>query len=150
MTERLSLTLHNAQQGHVVYLDAWRWAKNLLLAGQKLSMALAKATRTSQQNALMWSALTDISRQVDWPVNGRMQKLEAEDWKDILSAGLRSEQRVAQGISGGFVLLGLRTSRMTRGEMAELITLAHAFGDERGVRWSKTSLGRDWPEEMAA
>lgn len=24
----------------------------------------------------------------------------------------------------------------------------HAFGDQRGVRWSPTSLGRDWPEEQ--
>lgn len=39
---------------------------------------------------------------------------------------------------------------MTIPEMTELIDFLHAFGDQRGVQWSKTSLGRDWPEEVAA
>jgi hypothetical protein len=39
---------------------------------------------------------------------------------------------------------------MTVAEMAELITLGHAYGDSQGVRWSRTSLGRDVPEEAFA
>ena len=34
--------------------------------------------------------------------------------------------------------------------MSELIDFLHAFGDERGVQWSRTSLGRDVPEEVFA
>jgi hypothetical protein len=99
---------------------------------------------------MLWSILGDLADQVQWPVDGKLQKLDADEWKHILSAGLKKHQRVAQGIEGGFVMLGQATSRMTVGEMADLITLAHAFGDERGVKWSRTSLGRDVPDEVAA
>lgn len=100
-------------------------------------------TRTLAQNDLMWSVLTDISKQVDFVVNGALVKVSPEEVKDILTAGLRRETRMAMGIDGGMVLLGQRTSKMTVRQMTELIELAHAFGTEKGVRWSPTSLGRD-------
>jgi len=140
----------NAQHGHTVIQDMWQWVKAMTMAGHKVSIEAKPETRTTAQNRMLWSCLTDISAQVQWPVDGKTQKLDAEEWKHILSAGLKKHQRVAQGIEGGFVMLGQRTSRMTVAEMGELITLAHAFGDERGVQWSKTSLGRDWPEGVAA
>lgn len=94
-----------------------------------------RSKRTLEQNAKMWAMLTDIARQIDWVVDGRLQKLEPEEWKDILTAGLKQELRVAQGISGGVVLLGQRTRKMTIKQMSELIELMNAFGAERGVRF---------------
>lgn len=102
------------------------------------------------QGRLMWSALNDLSKQLQWPVDGRMQWLDKEDWKHVMSAGLKRHQRIAAGIDGGFVLLGQSTKKLKVGEMAELITIIHAFGDERNVRWSRTSLGRDVPDEVCA
>lgn len=99
-------------------------------------------TRTLAQNDLLWSVLTDISKQVEFIVNGALVKVSPEEVKDILTAGLRRETRMAMGIDGGMVLLGQRTSKMTVRELSELIELAHAFGSERGVEWSPTSLGR--------
>jgi hypothetical protein len=72
---------------------------------------------------------------VQWPVDGKLQLLSPDEWKDVFSASLRKGQRVAQGIDGGFVMLGARTSRMTIGEMVDLQTLIEAFGAEHGVRW---------------
>lgn len=103
----------------------------------RIKVEECQPTRTLDQNALLWATLTDIARQVQWPVDGKMQRLEPEDWKHILSAGLKRHQRVAQGIDGGFVILGQRTSRMTIMEMSELIELCHAFGAEHGVKWSE-------------
>jgi hypothetical protein len=122
----------------------------MTVGGHRISIEAKPETRSTAQNRLMFSVLTDISEQVKFVINGQYVKADVLDVKDILSAGLRREQRIAQGLDGGIVLLGMRTSKMTVGEMADLITLAHAFGDERGVKWSKTSLGRDWPEEIAA
>lgn len=144
------VTLYNAQAGHSAWVDLWGQCKALLMAGHRLHVSVKTETRSLEQNALMWSCLTDLSRQVDWPVDGRLQKIAPEDWKHILSAGTKQAQRVAQGIEGGFVMLGQSTSKMTKGEMVELIELAHHFGDSRGVVWSRTSLGRDWPEELTA
>lgn len=98
-------------------------------------------TRSLDQNAMMWSILTDLSRQVDWMVNGVATKLEADEWKDVLSASLTQETRMSQGIRGGIVILGQRTSKMSVRQMSELIELALSFGTEKGVRWSPTSLG---------
>lgn len=117
--------------------SAWGLVCEYLELGQsaKLTITEAKPTRTLEQNDRMWALLTDISKQVEWPVDGKMQRLAPEEWKDIFSAALRKGQRVAHGIDGGFVMLGARTSRMKVGEMIDLQTLIEAFGAERGVRW---------------
>ncbi|MFT0547470.1 recombination protein NinB [Allopusillimonas ginsengisoli] len=100
-------------------------------------------TRTLAQNDMLWSILADISKQVRFVVNGELVHVKPEEAKDILTAGLKREMRMAMGIDGGMVLLGQRTSKMTVRQMVELIELAHAFGAEKEVRWSPTSLGRD-------
>lgn len=102
----------------------------------RLVLKELQPNRTLDQNAKMWAMLHDVSQQVLWPVDGREQMLEPDEWKEILSAGLRKTQRVAAGVEGGFVMLGCRTSRMTIAEMAELIEFIQWFGAERGVRWS--------------
>ncbi|HET8792093.1 MAG TPA: recombination protein NinB [Modicisalibacter sp.] len=96
--------------------------------------------RSLSQNSKLWPMLTDLSRQVEWPVDGRMQLLPPEDWKTILTSSLQQEQRVAQGIDGGFVMLGKSTSRMRKAEFADLIELIYSFGADRSVAWSEPAL----------
>ena len=132
----MKITLHNAQQGHTVLLDIWQKAKPFLLSGQKLVLTIEEQKRSTEQNALLWSVLSDLAKQVQW----HGEKLTKEEYKDLLTAGLK-KQRAIPGIDGGFVVLGSSTSKMTKPEMSELITLAHAFGDERSVKWSPTSIG---------
>ena len=87
-------------------------------------------TRSLEQNAALWAALSDVAEQVEW--YGR--KLTAEDWKHVFSASLR-KQDVVPGLDGGFVVLGVSTSKMTRAEMSDLLELVYSFGAERGVRF---------------
>lgn len=55
------------------------------------------------------------------------------------------EARNGSGIDGGFVVLGQSTSKMTVGEMRDLIELINAFGAERGVKFSDESrLAIEW------
>jgi hypothetical protein len=116
---------------------AWANACQFLELGRpvKIEVTEAKPTRTLEQNSRLWALLTDVSRQVQWPVDGKLQHLSPEEWKEIFTAALRKGQRVAQGIEGGFVMLGSRTSRMSIGEMVDLQTLIEAFGIEHGVKW---------------
>lgn len=87
------------------------------------------AKRTLPQNDLMWSRLTEVSRQVVW----HGEKLKPEDWKDIFTASLR-QARVVPGIDpGSTVLLGLRTSDMSKEEMGNLLDLIDAFAAQQGV-----------------
>ena len=105
--------------------------------GRKVVITVKEPTRNLESNACMWAMLADVARQVTWTINGKQQLLSAEDWKDIISASLKGEQSVALGINGGFVLLGVRTSKMTQREMGDMIEAIGAFGAENGVTWSE-------------
>lgn len=87
-------------------------------------------TRSTEQNALLWPLLTEVSRQVEW--YGQM--LTPEDWKDVFSAALR-KQRVVPGLEGGFVVCGQSTSKMGKKEFSDLLELIYAFGAEHGVKF---------------
>lgn len=92
--------------------------------------------RSNDQNSLMWSLLTQISKKVVW----YEQKLSPDDWKDVLTASLR-RTRVVPGIdAGSFVPLGMRTSQMTKAEVSELIELIYAFGAQQGVKFRESEL----------
>ena len=66
MSERLSLRWYSAQQAHQSLLELWAWAKPLLMAGHRLVISARGETRSLAQNNLMWSCLTDLSKQVKW------------------------------------------------------------------------------------
>lgn len=121
-------------QNYILAHDLAR--KNAVLAVQEAPqghVVLIKApTRSLMQNNRLWALLTDISRQVDW--YGR--KLSPENWKDVFTAALK-KQDVVPGIEGGFVVLGMSTSKMTKQEMVDLQELISAFGAERNVKWTE-------------
>lgn len=86
--------------------------------------------RTLDQNSRLWATLTDIAEQVRW--HGML--LSTNDWKEIFLSALKRELRMVPTIDGtGFVQLGRSSSDLSKGEMADLITLIEAFGAERGV-----------------
>lgn len=92
----------------------------------------AKSLRSIAQNDLMWGMLTDISGQVEW----YGEKLTPEEWKDVLTAGVK-KQKAVPGIDGGFVVLGARTSKMSIKEMSEVIELAGYFGGQHEVKFKQ-------------
>jgi len=121
-----------------VFKLAFLFATELAAAGAvEIIVRPVKSRRTLEQNAKLWAMLGDISRQVDWPVNGVMQKLDSEDWKALMTAAARQEIRMAQGINGGVVMLGESTKRMTVAELGDVIECMYVFGAEKGVVWSE-------------
>jgi hypothetical protein len=89
-------------------------------------------TRSLEQNAAMWALLSEFSERLEWPVNGRMVKMDAEDWKHVLTAAFRQETaRLAMGLSGGVVMLGSRTSKMTKREFSEFLEFINSVAAER-------------------
>lgn len=149
MTERISITLKDAQSAAPELARAWQWIKAMLIAGHRLVLTVRRETRSLAQNSLMWSCLTDLSKQVKWDGT---RKLTPEGWKDYLTAHLNGQDLVPNMDGTGFVAIGRgkSTSDMTIAEMTAVIDLAHAFGDGRGVRWRRTSLGREVPDEAMA
>lgn len=93
-----------------------------------------EAGRSLDQNAAQWPILQAFSEQLEWPVNGRMVKMTPDEWKDVLSASFQNEAaRLAMGIDGGVVMLGMRTSRMTKRQFSDWLEFLHATAAERGV-----------------
>ena len=132
MSDRLTIRCWEPVQANAaIRTQLWPHLKAHLMAGRRMVVELRTETRSLEQNARLWAMLTEVSRQVDW--YGR--KLTPEQWKHVFSAALK-KQDVVPGIDGGFVVLGLSTSKMTRAEMSELQELIEAFGAERGVRFA--------------
>jgi len=109
-------------------------------APQGYAVTVAPATRSTQQNALLWALLTEVSRRVEW--DGR--HLSPEDWKTLFSALLR-QQDVVDGIDGGLVVLGLSTSKLTKREFGDLLDMILAFCSERGIEVG-AEISPDWVE----
>lgn len=131
MAERLIIRCWEPVQAHKAMMSQlWPMLKAMTTAGHRMVIELRKDTRSLEQNSRLWAMLTDVSNQVDW--YGR--KLTPTEWKCVFSAALR-KQDVVPGLDGGFVVLGLSTSQMTRAEMSDLQTLIEAFGAERGVKF---------------
>lgn len=131
MSERLTMSLYNAQQAHQAIKTAWMHAKGWLTAGDtRLTLEIRPEKRSDAQNRRLWAMLADISAQVDWYGH----KLTSEEWKDVFSASLK-RTKVVPGLDGGFVVCGQSTSKMTKAEMCELQELMEAFGAEKGVRF---------------
>jgi hypothetical protein len=101
--------------------------------------------RSTAQNRYLWAILKAFSDQLEWPVNGLMQRITPEDYKDILSASYRSESiRLSQTTDGRVVMLGLRTRYMKKPEFCEFIEFLFSVAAERGVTLPIEDF--EWPQ----
>ena len=86
--------------------------------------------RTIAQNKKLWPLLTEISQQVVW----YGETLTPEEWKDVFTASLKKQTRIVPGIDEkSFVVLGLRTSKLSKDKFSDLLELIPAFGAQHGV-----------------
>ena len=147
MTETYKTTIYEPVQAHKALLEAWNWVKPMVMAGHRLNVVIKPETRSLAQNNLMWSCLTDLSTQLQWCG----KKMTPEGWKGFITAHIDGQDIVPNMDGTGFVTIrrGKSTSQMTIKEMTEVIELCHAFGADKNVKWSKTSIGRD-DERLAA
>lgn len=134
---KTTVTLINPQQGHVAVAHVWNLAKSALMAGHRLTLTLAPATRTSPQNRLLHALVADIAAQVEWAG----AKRDAEVWKRLLTAAWSrvhgQHVEVLPALDGhGVDLVPARTSKLTKAECADLCTFIEAWGAEHGVRFT--------------
>lgn len=129
--ETIRKGLTDVHAAHQFLMALWVAIKPDLLAGNKLHIEVRSEKRSDPQNRRMWAMLKDISRQVIW----HGQKMSDDEWKDFFTAALK-KQRVMPGMDGGFVVLGQKTSKMSKAEMCELQELIEAFGAQHEVRFA--------------
>lgn len=108
-------------------------AEYVMQAPDGWAVVVKEPTRSLEQNSRLWALLHDVSAQVDW----YGKRLTPEDWKHVFTSSLRKLEVVPNLEGNGFVALGLSTSRMSKRELGDLMTLIESFGAERGVTWSE-------------
>lgn len=97
-------------------------------------VTISEPTRSFEQNAAQWPILQAFADQLQWPVNGAMEWLTADEWKDILTAAFKRETvRVAMGLDGGMVMLGSRTSKFSKAQFSEWLDFLNATAAVRDV-----------------
>lgn len=108
--------------------------RHVLSAPEGFVFRLGEPSRNLDQNAAQWPILEAFAQQIEWPINGKLQKITADDWKDVLTCAFRNEQpRVAQGIDGGMVLLGQRTSKFGKREFSDWLDFLNSVASDKGV-----------------
>ena len=121
-------------RGQTVILKGNRAAAHALVdaAPEGAVLNIREAKRSTDQNAKLWACLSDISRQVLH--NGR--KYDTDMWKALMMKACSHEVQFIMGLDGNPFPVGFRSSRMTKAQMADLITFIIQYGDAQGVRWS--------------
>jgi hypothetical protein len=99
---------------------------------------LRQPKRTTDQNDKMWAMLTDISL-----AEPEGRKLTPDEWKVLMLHACGWECQFLEGLDGRPFPKGFSSSKLTKAQMASLITFIQEYGDRHGVRWSD-------PQEQAA
>lgn len=122
-----------------VYIMAHAQARSLAqeavkTAPEGYAVTISEPTRNLEQNSAQWPILEAFADQLQWPINGRMEWLQPEEWKDILTCAFKRETvRVAMGLDGGMVMLGSRTSKFSKAQFGEWLEFLNATAADRDV-----------------
>ena len=99
------------------------------------AVTVSEMNRTLEQNSAQWPILNAFADQLRWPVNGKLEWLTPEEWKDLLTAAFKRETvRVSPGLDGGMVMLGQKTSKFGKKEFSDWIDFLKATATARDVR----------------
>ena len=135
MSERITMSLYNAQQAHQAIKTAWMHAKGWLTAGDtRLTLEIRPEKRSDAQNRLLHACLGEISKQVEWAGCKR----DVDTWKRLLTAAwLRARGEPIEMLPAldghGVDIVFRRTSQLTKAECAELSEFVMAWAAERGI-----------------
>ena len=89
--------------------------REVLAAPDGYVATIGEPSRNLNQNAAQWPILEAFAQQLNWPVNGKAQKISADDWKDILTCAFRNEQpRIASTPGRGHSAESARRTRSSR------------------------------------
>jgi hypothetical protein len=103
-------------------------------APERAVLNIAAERRTNDQNALMWARLSDISRAKP---GGRT--LTPDVWKALFLHSLDFAQRFEMALDGkGMVPVGFRSSRLTKEQMGDLLTMIEEYAARHGIDLSDT------------
>lgn len=138
MTDRQSFILVNPTvRGNAV--------RAIIDAPQGYRVTISEPKRSTSQNDMMWSLLSDIAN-----AKPEGRQWDPETWKAAFLHYLGHQVRFAEGLDGsGPFPMGFRSSKLTVKQMGDLLTCILAYGDQHGVKWTETR-GGGWMEREDA
>lgn len=116
--------------GQTVILRGTRMAAHKLVdaAPQGAILNIRPATRSNEQNALLWALLSAVSRAKP---DGRQHTPDV--WKCLFMQACGHAVQFEVGLDGAPFPLGFRSSRMTKDQMTDLIEFILAYCAEKGI-----------------
>lgn len=104
-------------------------AKRLIdLAPHGAIVNVRPATRSNEQNALLWSLLSEVSRAKP---DGREHTPDI--WKSLFMSACGHAVQFEIGLDGAPFPLGFRSSRLNKEQMADLIEFILQYCAEKGI-----------------
>ncbi len=102
-------------------------------APERTVVELRPEGRSLAQSALMWVLLSDIAR-----ARPEGRAMPPETWKAAFLSALGHEIVWQPGLDGAPPFpAGFRSSRLSKAQMADLLTFIQAYGDRHQVAWSE-------------
>lgn len=101
-------------------------------APEGYAITVSEPTRTLDQNAAQWPYLAGFAAQKQLCINGAMEWVTDEDWKDVLTGCYRGETRMA-AFDGKVIMLPLRTSKMGKRVFSDWMEFLIAMAAQSGV-----------------
>jgi hypothetical protein len=96
-------------------------------------------SRTGEQNSKFWAMLSDVSR-----AKPEGRELTPDVWKALFLHSLDHAQRFEMALDGkGMVPVGFRSSRLTKEQMGDLLTVIEEYAARHGIEFSDGSRDRD-------
>ena len=93
---------------------------------------VSEPNRTLEQNAAQWPYLEGFSKQKQLCINGGMQFVTPDDWKDVLTGCWDGETRMA-AFDGKVIMLPQRTSTMVKRVFCDWMEYLVAIAAQSGV-----------------
>ena len=95
-------------------------------------VTIGEPNRTLEQNAAQWPYLEGFAQQKQLCINGVMQNVTADDWKDTLTGCYHGEMRMA-AFDGKVIMLPQRTSKMGKKVFSDWMEFLVAMAAQSGV-----------------
>ena len=96
------------------------------------AVTVGEPTRTLDQNAAQWPYLAGFAAQKQLCINGVMQNVTDDDWKDVLTGCWLGETRMA-AFDGKVIMLPQRTRQMGKKVFSTWMEFLVAMAAQSGV-----------------
>jgi predicted HicB family RNase H-like nuclease len=96
------------------------------------AVTVSEPTRTLDQNAAQWPYLAGFAAQKQLCINGAMEWVTDDDWKDVLTGCWNGEMRMA-AFDGKVIMLPQRTSKMGKRTFSDWMEFLVAMAAQSGV-----------------